>query len=142
MPLARYALYARGVEISTSRPPTMLVRTGSGRCGTLRAKVLVGSWAAAARCGAVICPRICRVADQIYPDGAEWINPGDSVVFAPGGRLVAGPMHEDTGILYADIDIAQVGAARRTLDVVGHYSRPDVLQLQFNARPQSPLLAQ
>ena len=141
MPLARYALYARGVEIYIA--PTY--DAGENWIGTLRHIAREGAcWVVGSGCAlrGRDLPADLPGRDQIYPDDAEWINPGDSVVFAPGGRLVAGPMHEDTGILYADVDIAQVGAARRTLDVVGHYSRPDVLQLQLNARPQSPLLVQ
>ena len=55
-----------------------------------------------------------------------------------GGRIVAGPLRKDVGILFADIDTAAVGAARRSLDVVGHYARPDVFRLLVNDRVQSP----
>jgi nitrilase len=67
------------------------------------------------------------------------VNPGDSVVVAPGGKVVAGPLHEERAILYADIDLERVGMARRSLDVVGHYARPDLFELRVNARPQMPL---
>ena len=63
----------------------------------------------------------------------------DSVVVAPGGKIVAGPLHEERGILYAEIDLERIGMARRSLDVVGHYARPDLFQLQVNSRPQTPL---
>jgi nitrilase len=75
---------------------------------------------------------------QLFPEGDdEWINPGDSVIVAPGGRIVAGPLHKEQGLLTADIDLAKVGAARRNLDVVGHYARPDLFRLQVDARPRS-----
>jgi nitrilase len=76
---------------------------------------------------------------QMYPDLDEWVNSGDSVVIAPGGKIVAGPMHQESGILYAEIDLERVGMARRNLDVAGHYSRPDLFQLQVNRRPQKPV---
>jgi len=76
---------------------------------------------------------------QMYPDPDEWINAGDSVVVAPGGKIVAGPMHRESGILYAEIELERVGMARRNLDVVGHYARPDLFQLQVNRRPLKPV---
>ena len=76
---------------------------------------------------------------MLYPQPDEWINAGDSVVVAPGGRIVAGPLHETLGILYADIDLERVGMARRSLDVVGHYARPDLFQLHIDRRPQHPV---
>ena len=76
---------------------------------------------------------------ELFANADEWVNPGDSVVVAPGGRIAAGPLHEELGILYANIDLERVGMARRSLDVVGHYSRPDIFQLQVNARPLRPV---
>lgn len=54
------------------------------------------------------------------------------MIVEPGGNIVAGPLHEELGILYADLDLERVGVARRSLDVVGHYSRPDIFRLQVN----------
>jgi nitrilase len=42
-------------------------------------------------------------------------------------------------VLYADIELERVGQARRTLDVVGHYSRPDIFRLHVSARPLRPV---
>ena len=41
---------------------------------------------------------------DLYPDAEEWVNPGDSAVVAPGGKIVAGPLRNEFGVLYADID--------------------------------------
>jgi len=76
--------------------------------------------------------------EKLYPDDNEWINPGDSVVIAPGGEIVAGPMHQESGILYSELDLERVTIAKRTLDVTGHYSRPDIFQLHVNNQAQSP----
>ena len=67
------------------------------------------------------------------------MNPGDSIVIAPGGEIVAGPMHQEQGILYADLDRKRIGSARRCLDVAGHYARPDIFRLHVDTRPQSPV---
>ena len=50
------------------------------------------------------------------------------------------PLHRENGIVYAEIDPAAVAVSRRSLDVVGHYARPDVFQLRFNREPQSPFV--
>ena len=76
---------------------------------------------------------------ELYPDNDEWINVGDSVVIAPGGDIVVGPMRSEEGILYCDIDIKLVGKAKRTLDVAGHYSRSDIFKLLINTKPQTPV---
>ena len=53
---------------------------------------------------------------------------------------MAGPLHEAHGVVSAEIDIARVGMARRNLDVVGHYARPDLFQLHVNTRPAQPVV--
>lgn len=63
---------------------------------------------------------------------------GGAAVVAPGGKLVAGPMTRELGILYADMDPALIASARRSLDVVGHYARPDLFQLRTNAAALKP----
>jgi len=60
----------------------------------------------------------------MYPDEDEWLNSGDAIVVDPTGNVVAGPLHRERAILYAECDPAKVALARRTLDVAGHYSRP------------------
>ena len=57
----------------------------------------------------------------------------------PWRKIAAGPLSRETGILYADIDIARCGTARRSLDVAGHYARPDVFELRVNRRPRDPI---
>ena len=75
----------------------------------------------------------------MYTDEAEWLNPGDSVVVVPGGRVVAGPMHEEHGVLYADIEPGIAGGQHRTLDVTGHYGRNDIFRLTIDRSPQTPV---
>ncbi|HYI54117.1 MAG TPA: nitrilase, partial [Microlunatus sp.] len=47
--------------------------------------------------------------------------------------------HEET-ILYAEVDLAAVRAARRYFDPVGHYNRPDIFQLSVDTRPRPPVV--
>ena len=138
MPLARYALYAQGVEIYVA--PTY--DSGDGWIGSLQ------HIAREACCWVVGSGTVLKASDipkdfpdreSLYPDHDEWVNPGDSVVIAPGGEIVAGPLRNEQSILYAEVDSKQVGNARRTLDIVGHYARPDIFTLQVNSQPQSPI---
>ena len=138
MPLARYALYAQGVEIYIA--PTY--DSGDGWIGTLQHIAREG------RCWVVGCGNLMKGSDipvdfpgrnTLYPDEDEWVNPGDSIVIAPGGEIVAGPMREEAGILYCDIDLEIVAKSRRALDVAGHYSRPDIFTLHVNNKSQSPI---
>jgi nitrilase len=77
--------------------------------------------------------------EQLFPDPDEWLNPGDSVVVAPSGELVAGPLHQEHGLLLTAVEPAGVAAAHRTLDVAGHYCRNDIFQLSINRRASAPV---
>jgi len=68
---------------------------------------------------------------KLYPEGREWINTGNSCIIAPNGKFIAGPLEAEEGILYADIDLQQIIAAKRMFDVAGHYSRPDVFDFSI-----------
>ena len=138
MPLARCALYALGVEIYIA--PTY--DSGDKWIGTLQHIAREGGcWVV----GSGIALRSSDIPEsvpgkaELYPNSDEWINAGDSVVIEPGGKIAAGPMRREHGILYAEIDLERVGIARRSLDVVGHYSRPDVFQLHVNTSALKPV---
>jgi len=138
MPLARFALYAQGIEIHIA--PTY--DSGDGWVGTLQHIAREGGcWVVGA--GVALrnadFPEDLPGRDTLYPRDEDWINPGDSVVIAPGGEVVAGPLHEQQAILYAEIDRERVAISRRTFDVAGHYSRPDIFQLHIQTEPQAPV---
>ena len=139
MPLARYALYAQGIEIYIA--PTY--DSGDDWIGSLQHIAREGC------CWVVGCGNLMQGSDfpddfpeksTLYPDANEWVNPGDSVVIAPGGEIIAGPMREEAGIMYCDIDLEKVTQARRALDVAGHYSRPDIFTLHVNTKAQAPVV--
>ena len=138
MPLARYALYAQGVEIYVA--PTY--DSGDGWVGTMQHIAREGGcWVV----GSGFALRGSDVPDafpekaKLYPEPDEWVNAGDSVVVAPGGKIAAGPLRREKGMLYADVDPERCGAARRTLDVAGHYARPDVFELRVDRQPRRPV---
>jgi nitrilase len=137
MPLARFALYAQGVEIYLA--PTW--DQGETWLATMRH---IAREARAWVIGAAICmqardfPESFPDKATLYPDADEWVNSGDSVVVDPTGKVAAGPMHQEKGILYADCDPARVAVARRTFDPAGHYHRPDVFSFEVNRARQTP----
>lgn len=138
MPLARFYLYSQGVDIWVA--PTLA--PSDGWIATMRHIALEG------RCF-VIGVNPCLHVDQIPVDfphrdrvwAAEegdggWVERGNSVIVDPTGRIVAGPARHEETILYADVDLAVVRAARRFFDPVGHYSRPDIFQLRVDTSPR------
>ena len=134
MPLARYALYAQGVDVYIA--PTWDV--GESWLATMRhiAKE-AGCWVistATAMQGSDI-PADFPDRDLLF-DPDEWVNDGDAVVVKPMGAIHAGPLHREKGILYAEIDPGVAHRARRSLDVCGHYSRPDIFSFSVDRRPR------
>ena len=139
MPLARYALYAQGLQVYIA--PTYdsgdmwinamrFIARESG-CWVISAN---NAFQAADLGADILC---ATAANSSYPDPQEWVNPGDSVVIAPGGEIVAGPWRREQGIFYADIDLSAVIGARRSLDVAGHYARPDLFKLDVSPNPNA-----
>jgi len=138
MPLARYAIYAQGVDIYVAST------YDSGDLWLATMKHIAregGCWVVGSGCALQGCdmPDDLPGKSVLYPDPQEWVNAGDSVVIAPGGDVVAGPLRKEIGILTAEIELQQVGIARRSLDTAGHYARPDIFQLQINNRPSPPV---
>ena len=138
MPLSRYALYAQGVEIYVA--PTY--DAGERWLATMQHVAREGGcWVL----GSGFALRGRDVPDdfpgkaELFPDADEWINPGDSVIVAPDGRIVAGPLRKELGVLTAEIDLARCGESKRTLDTAGHYSRPDIFRLHIDRRPLKPV---
>ena len=141
MPLARFALYSQGLDFYIA--PTW--DAGSGWVSTMRHIALEG------RCWVLGNGTAMRGRDvpadfpgreRLFPDQDDWFNPGDSVVVGPDGRVMAGPLRDEHGVLYADCDPAAAAAGRRTLDVAGHYGRPDVFRLEVRMEPRMPVVVE
>ena len=133
MPLARMALYQKGVEI-------YLAATADGRerwQATLRHIALEG------RCFVLGCNQF--MTKSMYPpdlivaeglsDQPEILSRGGSAIVSPAGEYLAGPLLDKEGILLADLDLAEVVRSKFDFDVVGHYARPDVFRLTVNEHP-------
>jgi nitrilase len=128
MPLARQALYDTGVHLYVA--PTW--DRGEPWLSTLRHIAKEGRVYVIGCCSAMRPDDLpdrfeFKAALSVSPNG--WINPGDSVVIDPDGKVIAGPLHEKQELLIAEVDPQTIVGPRWQLDVAGHYSRPDVLAL-------------
>lgn len=133
MPLARMAMYQKGVEI-------YLAPTADGReswQGTMRHIALEG------RCYVLAANQFVRKAD--YPERyqaelsnePEIMSGGGSVIISPMGEVLAGPLWNEEGLLTAEIDFAVLAKSKLDFDCVGHYARPDVFNFSVNNQPES-----
>jgi nitrilase len=126
MPLARFALYESGVEIYVA---------STADDGDAWQSTLI-HLARESRTF-VISPCHYQVSDA-YPDdfplraeldGVGMLGRGGSAILAPDGSYLAGPLYDEEGILYAELDPSRLLAERQRFDPAGHYHRPDVLRL-------------
>ena len=133
MPLARMAMYAKGVDIYLA--PT--ADTRDTWQATLRHIACEG------RCFVVGCNQF--VTRDMYPDDLEGedltgepepLCRGGTVIVSPLGEVLAGPLYDREDILVADLDCSELTRARFDFDVTGHYARPDIFRLVVDERPQ------
>ncbi len=140
MPLARMALYGKGVEVYLA--PTADARDRWQ--ATLRHIAVEG------RCFVLGCNQYVtrdhyptsllgdpEVGEAVARELGAWpelLCPGGSVVVGPDGSVLAGPLEGEAGMLLVDLELEQLAAERLEFDVVGHYARPDVFRLEVDER--------
>lgn len=140
MPLARYALLAAGEQIHVA--PTW--DRGEPWISTMRHVAKEGRCFVVGACQAFHKDHIpdSLAFKREYLGNVEgWLNPGLSVIVDPDGKIVAGPLEAEEGILYAVVEPDQLVGPRWQLDVAGHYARPDLFELTVRreARPLTRL---
>ncbi len=138
MPLARFALYAQNIDIYVA--PTW--DSGETWLATMQHIAREsGAWVigCATALEASDIPTDIPHYDELFPNKDAWVNPGDAVVYKPFGGVHAGPMHQEKGMLFADIDVSAARSSRRKFDASGHYARPDVFSLTVNRTKQTPV---
>lgn len=131
MPLARFTMYAAGVQIYVA--PTW--DRGEPWLSTMRHNAKEGRMYVIGCCSAMTkddIPDSFEFKAKYLADMGPWLNPGDSVVVNPDGKVIAGPLHEEAGILYAEIDPEMLLGPCFQFDAAGHYNRPDVFKLTVN----------
>jgi nitrilase len=120
MPLARFALYESGVEI-------YLAPTADDTDTWHETIRHIAREARAFVVSPCVFQRTSSYPDDVpIADGPELLGRGGSAVVGPDGNYLAGPLWDEEGILYAELDPAQLYAERQRFDPAGHYHRPDV----------------
>ncbi|MFN2128214.1 MAG: carbon-nitrogen hydrolase family protein [Anaerolineales bacterium] len=135
MPLARYAMYQKGVQIYLA-PTADQRQTWQS---TLQHIACEG------RCFVLGCNQY--VTKKMYPLDLpgigdlslqpEIMSRGGSVIISPLGEILSGPLFDREGILYADVDLTEVSRSKMGFDVVGHYARPDVFEIRVKDQPET-----
>lgn len=128
MPLARQALHEEGEDVHVAAWPTVkemnLVACRQyafeGRCYVLAAGSLLRASA---------LPQGLEAHPDLVPTQDTWVVRGGSAIIDPAGAVVEGPVYDEPVILTAEIDPGRVREERMSLDVTGHYARPDCLRL-------------
>jgi nitrilase len=128
MPLARAALYARGLDVYLA--PTW--DTSDTWLATLRhiareGRVFVIGTNSYLRGSDV--PRSLPGRDRLYGGDEDSLSHGGTAIIGPDGTVLAGPLLDTEGILWNEIDPAAARLSRREFDPVGHYARPDIFTL-------------
>ena len=130
MPLARVALYQKGITLyispNTNDNPewqaTIQHIAIEGKCFFINADMIVR--------------RSSYPADLHEWDAIgklpEMVCRGGSCIIDPFGHYVTEPVWDEEKIIYADLDMQLAASCRMEHDVIGHYARPDVLQLIVN----------
>ena len=129
MPLARQAMHDSGEDIHVAVWPNVheMVQIASrqyafeGRCFVLAA----GSLLRAANLPPELEPHPDRVTSA-----SQFVLRGGSAIIGPNGAYIAGPVFDEPCILTAELDLDLVREELMSLDVAGHYSRPDCLELR------------
>jgi len=135
MPLARYALYSQGEQIHVA--PT-----------AYDGELTITNIQNTAFEGGVFVISVCEVLNKSsYPSDFELteeldsasdiLHSGGSAIVAPDAEVLAGPLWDEEGIIYADLDLRKVIEHGQLMDTNGHYARPDVLSLNLNSTPQA-----
>ena len=132
MPLARVALYEKGVTLYLS-PNT---NDNEEWQATIRHIAIEG------HCYFINCDMVFDRSQ--YPADLnareeiarlpETVCRGGSCIVDPYGHYVTEPVWDREALIYADLDMNAVPASRMEFDVCGHYSRPDVLRLEYEDR--------
>ena len=146
MPLARFHLYAQGIDIwlaPTLAPGDAWVATMRHLARENRMFVIgVNPVLHVDRIPTGFPHRDRLVPAAYVAEKGPWLEEGNSVIVGPGGNIIAGPARETEETLVADLDLGDVAAARRVMDPVGHYNRPDVFRLHVDTSPRPAVVVE
>jgi nitrilase len=127
MPLARFALYESGLELYLA--PTA---DDSEQWHDSIRHIARESRAFVLSC--CVFQRASSYPDDVpLAEGGELLGRGGSAILAPDGSYLAGPLWDEEGILFAELDPARLYEERQRFDPAGHYNRPDVFRFRVRS---------
>lgn len=125
MPLARFALYQSGVEV-------YLAPTADDSEAWHDSIRHIAREARSFVLSSCVFARASSYPDDVpLAEGDELVGRGGSAILGPDGTYLAGPLWDEEGVLYAELDPQALYEARQRFDPAGHYNRPDVFSLQI-----------
>ena len=140
MPLARFHLYAQGLDLWIA--PTLAI--GDGWIATMQHiarenRMFVVGVNPVLHADQI--PADFPGRDRLIPPGyleaqGPWLEEGNTVAVAPDGAVLAGPVRQREETLLLDLDLGAVAVQRRHMDPTGHYNRPDVFRLLVDTSPR------
>ena len=136
LPLARSALYAQGEDLHVAIWPGSVRNTEEiTRFIALESRSFVISVSGLMRKSEIT--RDLPHAELLLESADEVMANGGSCVAAPNGEWLLEPQVGDESLYIVELDHRQVLEERHSLDVAGHYSRPDVTRLVVNRKRQT-----
>jgi predicted amidohydrolase len=133
MPLARQVLHGSGEDIHVAAwPQVKEMNLVASRHYAFEGRTFVIACGALMRASALPSELEAPEAFRGQPDAL--VLRGGSAIIGPDGSLLAGPVLDQEAILTAELDLAQIAAESLTLDVTGHYHRPDIFELRVRGR--------
>lgn len=133
MPLYRTSMYEQGVELYCA--PTVDDRDNWQH--SIRHIALEGRCFVFSSCQYLTRAGMPEDLSPIQGDDPDTVLiRGGSTIISPLGDVLAGPVYNESTLLTADIDLGEIAEGKFDLDVVGHYSRPDIFQLKIQDRDE------
>lgn len=148
-PLLRYHEYSQGVDIHIAgwppffaRPeniPILYTTTGEGDRLACHFMAMEGA------CFVVVSTQVMseKGREKLRLTGSPHVQTpggGFAMIFGPDGTPLVDPLDSgEESILTADTQLNTMDYAKQMLDVVGHYSRSDLLSLNVNLKPAKPV---
>ena len=60
----------------------------------------------------------------------QWVLRGGSAIVGPDGKYVVEPLYDEPGLVMAELDLRRASEESMTLDVTGHYHRPEMFEFK------------
>jgi nitrilase len=136
MPLARQAMHNSGEQIHAALFPTVHEThqiasrhyAFEGRCFVLAAGLLMDKKDVP-----------LEIEENLETSDTQFLLRGGSCIIAPNGKILVAPVFDEETIITAELDLNLIEKEKMTLDVSGHYQRPDIFKfaVERNTRSQS-----